>query len=776
MRIVSQILTVLVCVTLACDAASGVEQLSVLSWNTQHYGWEQLKPEKQAMLESNMFEVVRAVNPDIFLMQETYGSFERFKAALPEYDARLLGRCNSIFSRFPITGTHEPYREKNNYGEPEGGAFNTQVADLDAGGMRLRACPVAMFWLPLTVYTPTDKTPDELIAWEGAKQSYDAAPRPQAMAGILEGMAPFLAERDEVPILMAGDFNSNSHLDWTESSGGWHGHNGRVVAWPVSSQMVAAGFQDVFRVLYPDPGANYGATFPVPGALADLPNPVVRLDYIYTAGKRLTPVSFEIIAGDYHSPFVWQGHSFSAFPSDHAAVLARFAVETQGQKLNRLVASAPLPAAVPNVTGVTMTQANDRLVTIGYTLSDAPAVITLDVQTNYTESGETKWASIGGTAVCNATGDVWKRIGESLTEGNSTAGTITWLPDLSWPDRKITDGGARAVVTAWPLDNTPDYMVVDLTQTAATNSQCYYPSADYLPGGILGNPDYRTTSIVMRKIMAKGVRWTMGSTSQENRGPYASRETTHQVSLTNNYYIGVFEVTQSQWALVQTRSDAVWYPSYFTNLTDRAMRPVEQVCYNEIRESAGAGGNSNYRWPADPNPASFLGMLRTKTGIDFDLPGEAQWEFAARAGNGVTKWGDGSGIQNTETDTNLARLGRYQRNGGQIWNGSAYADPDRSCGATNGTAIVGSYAPNAWGLYDTAGNVYEWCLDWYRDDISGLDGMVNVSEATYRSLRSGCLTATAIQCRPAFRTMSTIDASGRGKHVGLRLACTAGLR
>ena len=439
-------------------------------------------------------------------------------------------------------------------------------------------------------------------------------------------------------------------------------------------------------------------------------------------------------------------------------------------------AVSPSLAAVPEVTGVTMTQGNDRLVTIGYTLSDAPAVITLDVQTNYTESGETKWASIGGTAVCNATGDVWKRIGESLTEGNSTAGTITWLPDLSWPDRKITDGGARAVVTAWPLDNTPDYMVVDLTQTAATNSQCYYPSADYLPGGILGNPDYRTTSIVMRKIMAKGVRWTMGSTSQENRGPYASRETTHQVSLTNNYYIGVFEVTQSQWALVQTRSDAVWYPSYFTNLTDRAMRPVEQVCYNEIRESAGAGGNSNYRWPADPNPASFLGMLRTKTGIDFDLPGEAQWEFAARAGNGVTKWGDGSGIQNTETDTNLARLGRYQRNGGQIWNGSAYADPDRSCGATNGTAIVGSYAPNAWGLYDTAGNVYEWCLDWFRLNNSTLGGMVDVTPAQYRSLRGGCFTATAILCRPAFRTMSMMHADGRGKHVGLRLACTAGLR
>ena len=323
---------------LMCAAARAEEHLSVLSWNTEHYGWERRSPAERTLLESNMFAVVRAVQPDIFLMQETYGSFERFKAALPGYDARLLGRCNAIFSRFPIVGTHEPYREKNNYGEPQGGAFNTQVADLDAGCMRLRACPVAMLWLPICMRTPADKTPDELLAWENERQPYDAAPRPQAMAGILAGMASFLAEKDEVPILMAGDFNSHSHLDWTAATGSWQGHHGRTVPWPVSSQMVAAGFYDVFRTLYPDPAANYGATVPLPGVLADFPKPFLRLDYIYAAGNRLKPVSFEIIAGDYHRPFVWQGRSFSAFPSDHAAVLARFVVDARGERLRRIPA------------------------------------------------------------------------------------------------------------------------------------------------------------------------------------------------------------------------------------------------------------------------------------------------------------------------------------------------------------------------------------------------------------------------------------------------------
>ena len=64
--------------------------------------------------------------------------------------------------------------------------------------------------------------------------------------------------------------------------------------------------------------------------------PFLRLDYIYVAGGRLKPESYETIAGDYHRPFTWHGRSFSAFPSDHAAVLAHFVVDTRGKRLQRL--------------------------------------------------------------------------------------------------------------------------------------------------------------------------------------------------------------------------------------------------------------------------------------------------------------------------------------------------------------------------------------------------------------------------------------------------------
>ena len=439
--------------------------------------------------------------------------------------------------------------------------------------------------------------------------------------------------------------------------------------------------------------------------------------------------------------------------------------------------------STPLVTEVTMSQpADSRRVTITYKMDGAPAVVTLDVQTNRTgraTESDADWVSIGGVAVCNAQGAVWRKV----TEADKADGlyTITWRPDLSWPDHKIDNKSARAVVTAWALDNTPDYMAVDVSSAAQPGTQTYYPAADFVPGGVT-NGLYKTTMLLMRKIMAKGVKWTMGSTPLESQRN-ATREATHQVKLDGNYYIGVYEVTQAQWDLIQPSRLA---PSYFNNAADRAMRPVEQVSYNEIRNSNNSTtADATYDWPADPNPNSFLGLLRTKTGIDdFDLPSEAQWEFAARAGNGDTKWGDGSGILNADKDENLDLLGRYERDGGKVQNGTSYANPAQSCGATNGTAIVGSYAPNAWGLYDMHGNVWEWCLDWYADDITAHGGKVNIDPATPANTLSGASGATRVNrgggwgnaagySRPAFRSGNT--PTNRYSNGGFRLYCQGGL-
>ena len=450
---------------------------------------------------------------------------------------------------------------------------------------------------------------------------------------------------------------------------------------------------------------------------------------------------------------------------------------------------ATFAMATPVVSNVTMTQDTGRMVTITYSLSE-DSVVTLNVLTNATPNAATGWVSIGGAAICNAQGDVWKKV----SQGSKT---ITWRPDQSWKDEfgngfKVEDGCAKAVVTAWSLDNTPNYMVVDVSDAAQPNTQRYYPAADFVPGGV-SNGLYKTTTLLMRKIMAKDVVWTMGSTTLETqRNPdqgSANREATHQVALTNNYYIGVYQVTQAQWALIQPSRPE---PAAWNNAADRAMRPVEQVCYNEIRlradnETATSEQIDSYSWPKGPNPDSFLGKLRTRSGLDFDLPSEAQWEFAARAGNGDTKWGDGSGILNNNKDANLNLLGRYELNGGKVWNGSSHVEPtDKSLyGPTNGTAIVGSYAPNAWGLYDTAGNLWEWCHDWYEQDISAYGGAVNIdpsapaqprsgNSATIRVCRGGSWRNAASWSRPAYRGVSQPD--NRSSYIGFRVLCTAGLQ
>ena len=264
-----------------------------------------------------------------------------------------------------------------------------------------------------------------------------------------------------------------------------------------------------------------------------------------------------------------------------------------------LAAAVIADPADPQISNVRLEQNSiSRRVTVRYDLDEA-AVVTMDVLTN--------GVSIGGANIQAVTGDCFKKV----AAGNNHV--VEWNPWLSWPDHKFGAGVVSVRMTAWALDNTPDYMAVDITATGGADTQTYYPAADFVPGGVT-NGLYKTTKLLMRKIMAKDVEWTMGSTTLETKRD-ATREATHQVKLDGNYYIGVYEVTQAQWDLIQPGR-----PSYFNNAADRAMRPVEQVCYNEIRNAANSTtADAAYNWPADPNPNSFLGKLRTKSGLDFDL-------------------------------------------------------------------------------------------------------------------------------------------------------------
>ena len=453
-------------------------------------------------------------------------------------------------------------------------------------------------------------------------------------------------------------------------------------------------------------------------------------------------------------------------------------------------------ATVPNVTYVHMEQSpSSRLVTIQYKFSGDDAVITLDVQTNANTSASASdpgWTSIGGEAICNAQGEVWRKV-EKVSD--NTVHTISWLPDRSWVGENgdgfsVTANGARAVVTAWATNNTPDYMVVDISNSAAPNTQdarCrYYPSVDFLPGSaprqvgaVTNNPNYKTSLLVMRKIYAKDVTCILGSTPKETRRN--ANEKTRQVTIANNYYIGIFELTQGQWAEVVPERPR---PSYYGNLTYRAARPVEKVCYNDIRcadctvATSGTGNNAmgpdtaGGLYPDPPYTGSFLDRLRSRTGVDFDLPSETQWEFACRAGHGDGKYGNGSAILNSNTsDANLAPQTRYYYNNAS----GSTVEPGENVDTTKGTVTVGSCVPNDWGLYEMLGNVMELCLDKYQADVSGLAGAVKVDSSLVLVVgKGGHYTYTAERCRPAFRTDYEMNKRHRPQ-LGFRVVCRAGL-
>lgn len=308
--------------------------------------------------------------------------------------------------------------------------------------------------------------------------------------------------------------------------------------------------------------------------------------------------------------------------------------------------------------------------------------------------------------------------------------------------------------SATPPATNGAYMVIDLSGGPdATNYPVSYLNA--VPAGGWGD-EYKTTKLVLRKI-PHGT-FTMGSPTNEVGREID--ETQHQVTLTKDFYIGVFEVTQKQWERVMGN-----WPSYFTNASYRETRPVERVSYYEIRENPANNAISS-NWPQSDqvHADSFMGKLRAKTGLStFDLPTEAQWEYACRAGT-TTAINSGYNLTNVHADARAAEVGRYFYNHPGGYSGSSSVSTD------GGTAKVGCYLPNPWGLYDMHGNVWEWCLDWYGsypDTVSDPKGAVSGSG---RVLRGCGYHNEAYGCRSPDRF--SLEPFSRGFEPGFRPART----
>lgn len=286
---------------------------------------------------------------------------------------------------------------------------------------------------------------------------------------------------------------------------------------------------------------------------------------------------------------------------------------------------------------------------------------------------------------------------------------VTWDADTDVPNSVIPS--IVFSVSVWTAMEMPPsnglYMVIDLSaDVAGACTGMRFPTT-YLTAVPKGGwtDEYKTTKLVLRRIPA----------GKDPLGRYV---------LTSDFYAGVFKITQKQWDLVMGNASSTG-----TTLDEESS---QWVSYNNIR-----GNSSGSEWPVSSRTESwsFVGQLRLKTGFSgFDLPTEAQWEYACRAG--------------TTTKYNL---------GSDDW--------------------FSSSLPNAWGLYGMLGTGWEWCLDRYDSyDKSVLQGEdpKGTTSGTSRIVRGGSSFNTEISTS-SYRENSDPSLMQKSSYnnIGFRLFWTA---
>lgn len=422
--------------------------------------------------------------------------------------------------------------------------------------------------------------------------------------------------------------------------------------------------------------------------------------------------------------------------------------------------------------------------TVTYDLTgEEPGIVTCDVLTN--------GVSIGAANVRFVVGDVNRLVQPG------TGRRFLWRPDKSWPGHRFQEGDVRVALNVRPENDPPPYMMIDIalgSQTIpAAERVTYYEHPDALPfpGGVT-NERCKTDYLVLRRCPAANATFRVGATADESDNAAACR--THYVTLTNDFWIGIYEVTQRQYQHFCASTAAFSTPSSFT--ADAATRPVESVSMLDLRgwnnqDDDGAKVKSGARklWPETgheilmfdctgkwgTNHTNVLWLVRQITGMPFDLPTDAQWEFAARAGRGGTL-PDGTASRHTLNGvTGAARAARYARSAqnAMLENNTATNEWPAALG---GTAPVGSYLPNAWGLYDVCGNVAEWCLDNYANytpesvmDPAGPPSGYNTSSEK-RVVRGGAWNMAAEQVNIPQR--AGYNGNSRASWIGFRLCLT----
>lgn len=238
----------------------------------------------------------------------------------------------------------------------------------------------------------------------------------------------------------------------------------------------------------------------------------------------------------------------------------------------------------------------------------------------------------------------------------------------------------------------------------STSSRSSFNTSSYNSTTLSSGQDFTEDvwGINMKMIWVEGGEFMMGCTSEQGGNCYDDEKNVRRVKV-DGFYIGMLEVTQSQWEKVVGTNPSKWKGSDL---------PVENVSWDEAME--------------------FCRLLSNKTGKTYTLPTEAQWEYAARGGKKAegTKYAGSNMID---------AVAWYTDNSG------------------SSTHPCGTKRANALGIYDMSGNVWEWCKDWYSSSYTSYDtnNPTGPSSGSFRVSRGGSWYSNATCCRVAIRSGSS---------------------
>ena len=267
------------------------------------------------------------------------------------------------------------------------------------------------------------------------------------------------------------------------------------------------------------------------------------------------------------------------------------------------------------------------------------------------------------------------------------------------------------------VDQNGEVNIADVTTLIDYLLYGYWPGEEPVPST---GETFTVNGVSFTMIEVEGGTFTMGATSEQGTVNNTNATPVHEVTL-SSYSIGQTEVTQALWRAVMGAD-----PEYLGFPGD-PLRPVEMVSWN--------------------NCQSFISKLNQLTGMNFRLPTEAEWEFAARGGN------YSQGYKYSGSD-NIYDVGWYYKN------------------AAESTHTVALKLPNELGLYDMSGNVSEWCQDWWGEYTSEAQtdptGPESGTGRVYRGGDHHNFGSTYGDCRVSCRW--SLQPQAATSYIGLRLA------